>query len=557
MHRWIALPFLCVTLPALANGCPDWPAGRASTELAALDSRIAEWDLAYHAQGRSAVDDELYDQARSRLEQLRACFPEVAPPVRDPLAGSTGKTLHPVPQSGLDKLRDIDDLRRWMGQRRDLWVQPKVDGVAITLVYRQGRLVQAISRGDGSQGQDWTRQAWRIAAIPGQLPAIGDGVLQGELYWRLDAHVQATQGGRGARGKVAGLLNRQDLATDDAAGIGLFVWDWPDGPERMDDRLQGLQTMGFASVAEMTRPVHSAEDIAAWRQHWYRSPLPFASDGIVVRQSRRPAARQWRAEPPNWAVAWKYPFAKALAEVRAVEFKVGRTGRVTPLLRLAPVELDGRRIQRIGLGSLERWRSLDIRPGDQVAIALAGLTIPRLDSVVLRASQRPRVEVPAPDRYHALSCFRPADGCTEQFLARLAWLSGPKGLALKGVGRGTWARLELDGLLEWLELDARTLTQRPGIGDRRAAQLVQRFDEARRRPFGQWLRALGIPTTTPAALVGDWASLSLRTSADWQALAGIGPARAGQLTAFFQHPEVRELAQRLGAEDVEGFAAPQ
>ncbi|MNF73464.1 DNA ligase B [compost metagenome] len=356
---------------------------------------------------------------------------------------------------------------------------------------------------------------------------------------------------------MAGLLNRQDLATDAAAGIGLFVWDWPDGPERMDERLPGLQAMGFASAVEMTRPVRSAEDIASWRENWYRSPLPFASDGIVIRQGRRPEARRWKAEPPNWAMAWKYPFTKALAEVRAVEFKVGRTGRVTPLLRLAPVELDGRRIQRIGLGSLERWRSLDIRPGDQVAIALAGLTIPRLDSVVLRASQRPTVEAPTPGRYHALSCFRPADGCTEQFLARLAWLSGPKGLALKGVGRGTWARLELGGLLEWLDLDARTLTQRPGIGDRRAAQLVQRFDEARHRPFGQWLRALGIPPTTPAALEGDWAALSRRTAADWQALGGVGPARAEQLSAFFQHPEVRALAERLGAEGVEGFVASQ
>ncbi|MCY1283288.1 DNA ligase B [compost metagenome] len=557
MKTWTLLSLLCLACATQADDCPDWPADRASAELERLDSRIAEWDLSYHVQGRSAVDDELYDQARARLEQLRACFPEVAPPIRDPLAASQGKLHHPVAQTGLDKLRDIDDLRRWMGQRRDLWVQPKVDGVAVTLVYRQGRLVQAISRGDGSQGQDWTRQARRIAVIPDQLPDIGDGVLQGELYWRLDAHVQATQGGRGARGKVAGLLNRQDLAARDAAGIGLFVWDWPNGPERMDERLQGLQAMGFASAVEMTRPVQGAEDIAAWRDHWYRSPLPFASDGIVVRQGRRPDARQWRAQPPSWAVAWKYPFAKALAEVRAVEFKVGRTGRVTPLLRLAPVELDGRRIQRIGVGSIERWRSLDIRPGDQVAIALAGLTIPRLDSVVVRASQRPEVVAPVPGRYHALSCFRPADGCTEQFLARLAWLSGPKGLALKGVGRGTWASLELDGLLDWLELDARALTQRPGIGDRRAAQLVQRFDEARRRPFGQWLLALGIPTTAPAALDGDWAALSLRTSADWQGLGGIGPARAEQLRAFFQHPEVRELAERLGSEGVEGFAAPQ
>jgi DNA ligase (NAD+) len=557
MRRWISLPLLCFTLPALANGCPDWSTDRASTELEQLSTRIAEWDLAYHAQGRSTVDDELYDQARARLERLRGCFPGSAPALRDPLAGNGGKALHPVPQTGLDKLRDLDDLRRWLGQRRDLWVQPKADGVAITLVYRQGQLVQAISRGDGSRGQDWTSRARHIAAIPQHLPGIGDGVLQGELYWRLGGHVQASQGGQGARGKVAGLLNRRELAERDAAGIGLFVWDWPDGPAEMEKRLEGLHAMGFADAKTLTKAVTNAEEIADWRERWYRSPLPFASDGIVIRQGTRPAPRQWKPEPPNWAIAWKYPFAKALTEVRAVQFKVGRTGRVTPLLNLTPVELDGRRIQRVGLGSLARWRALDIRPGDQVAIALAGLTIPQLDSVVLRAAERPSVDAPSDDRYHALSCFSPSADCEEQFLARLEWLGGPKGLAMKGMGRGTWARLELEGLLDWLSLDAAALAGKPGIGSTRAANMVQSFDEARGRPFAQWLKALGLPPTGSARLEGDWTSLSGKTPEDWRKQDGLGPVRAARLAAFFQHPEVQALADRLQAEGVEGFSAPQ
>lgn len=554
MKTWMSLPFLLPCL-ALANACPDWPAARASAELSALDQRIAVWDRAYHREGRSMVDDELYDQARARLARLNQCFPTVALPLRDPLAASDGKVRHPVPQTGLDKLRDLDDLRRWLGQRRDLWVQPKVDGVAVTLVYRQDRLVQAISRGDGSHGQDWTAQARRIPAIPTHRPGIGDGVLQGELYWRLDGHVQAERGGQGARGKVAGLLNRRTLAEQDAAGIGLFVWDWPDGPAQMQERLHGLQAMGFADASALTQPVAGADDIATWRERWYRSPLPFASDGIVIRQGARPAARQWKPQPPNWAVAWKYPFGKALAEVRSVEFKVGRTGRVTPLLKLKPVKLDGRRIQRVGLGSLKRWRELDIRPGDQVAIALAGLTIPQLDSVVLRATSRPPVEAPEPGRYHALSCFRAEPGCREQFLSRLEWLGGPKGLGLNGLGRGTWARLELDGLLDWLDLDVAALESRPGIGTTRAASLAQVFQEARSRPFGQWLRALGLPPSTKPE--GDWTTLAGRTPAQWQRQAGIGPGKARQLAEFFQHPEVRMLAEQLEAAGVDGFSALQ
>lgn len=556
MRTWTTVLFFLPSL-ALADSCPDWPSQRASTELASLDTRIADWDFAYHHEGRSAVDDELYDQARARLALLRSCFPDASSPARDPLAGSPGKTRHPVAQTGLDKLRDIDDLRRWMGQRRDLWVQPKVDGVAVTLVYRQGHLVRAISRGDGSQGQDWTQQARRIAAIPQRLAGIGNGVLQGELYWRLVGHVQAEHGGRGARGKVAGLLNRRTLAERDADGIGLFVWDWPDGPTRIEERLQGLQASGFADASALTRPVTSAEDIAAWRERWYRSPLPFASDGIVIRQGSRPAAQRWKPEPPNWAVAWKYPFAKALAAVRSVEFKVGRTGRVTPLLRLTPVELDGRRIQRIGLGSLKRWHALDIRPGDQVAIVLAGLTIAQLDSVVLRTTERAHVEAPEPGRYHALSCFRPEPGCQEQFLSRLEWLGGPKGLAMTGLGRGTWASLELDGLLGWLDLDAATLETRSGIGTTRAAALARAFEKARRRPFKNWLSALGLPPTGSTGLEGDWTSLAGRTPKQWQALAGIGPGKARQLAAFIQHPDVQVLAERLEAAGVDGFSAPQ
>ncbi|WP_044871101.1 NAD-dependent DNA ligase LigB [Pseudomonas sp. LFM046] len=557
MNRWIALPALCFALPALADGCPDWAVDRASAEMNMLATQLLEWDRAYHVQGRSAVDDELYDQTRARLDVLRGCFPQATPEERSPLAGSDGKYEHPVPQTGLDKLRDIDDLRRWLGQRRDLWVQPKVDGVAVTLVYRKGWLVQAISRGNGSRGQDWTSRARRIAAIPQELPGIGDGVLQGELYWRLDDHVQARQGGQGARGKVAGLLNRRELKERDGAGIGLFVWDWPDGPTEMEHRLRGLQAMGFTDAQALTLPVTGTDEIAAWREHWYRSPLPFASDGIVIRQGTRPAARQWKPEPPKWAIAWKYPFAKALAEVRAVDFRIGRTGRITPLLQLKPVELDGRRIRRVGLGSLNRWRDLDIRPGDQVAIALAGLTIPQLDSVVLRAAERQPLEAPDPARYNALSCFRPSAGCEEQFLARLEWLGGRKGLALRGMGRSTWASLKLDGLLDWLDLDATGLAEKAGVAEARATRLARSFRDARGQPLALWLTALGMPSTGAARLDGDWASLSSRAAQEWRKVPGLGPVRAAQLEAFFQHPEVRALANRLQAEGVAGFGAPQ
>ncbi|GAC1031401.1 NAD-dependent DNA ligase LigB [Pseudomonas sp. No.21] len=554
---------LCLPGLALAAGaCPPWSDAHAKRELHALHERLSGWEHSYHRDRLSPVPDEIYDQARSRFAELRQCFPQAEAQETQPLSTVGGKHPHPVAQTGLDKLEDAKALRTWMRGRDDLWVQPKVDGVAVTLVYRGGRLQQAISRGDGERGEDWTANARRIPAIPERLAEPGDLVLQGELYWSLPGHVQAQAGGRGARGRVAGLMARQRLGDEEARGIGLFVWDWPGGPGGMLQRLDGLTRLGFADTQRHTLPVRSADQVAHWREHWYRSGLPFASDGVVVRQGVVPAARNWEARPPHWAIAWKYPFAQALAEVRRVEFLVGRTGRITPRLLLSPVTLEDRRIQRVSLGSLEHWRELDIRPGDQVAIALAGLTIPRLESVVLRAGERVELEVPDPAALHALSCWHPTPGCEAQFRARLEWLSGSGGLAMRGVGPGTWERLlaagRMDGLLDWLELEEEELARLPGFAQRNARRFREATAEARRQPFARWLKALGLPPSGKADLEDGWEVLAARSEADWRATPGLGAERARQLRAFFEHPEVQTLRERLAEAQVDGFAgAPQ
>ncbi|MBF8160086.1 NAD-dependent DNA ligase LigB [Ectopseudomonas hydrolytica] len=550
MKRWIA-PLL-LPLIAQAEPCPDWPDSRAQVEFAALSQQIAQWDDAYHNQGRSPIADELYDQARERLQRWQQCFAPARQPLPEPLTGSAGPIAHPVPQTGLRKLSDAA-IGEWIGSRDDLWIQPKVDGVAVTLVYRQGRLHQAISRGDGRHGQDWSARARQLPAVPTRLPEPLDLVLQGELYWRLEDHLQARDGGAGARGKVAGMMARHELSDPDGAAIGLFVWDWPDGPASMDERLSQLQALGFADSQHYSKPIRSVEEARQWRQHWYRHRLPFASDGVVLRQGTRPAGARWQAEAPHWAVAWKYPASQALAVVQAVDFRIGRSGRITPVLRLQPVDLDDRRISRVALGSVPTWKSLDVRPGDQVAIRLAGLTIPRLDSVIWRSPHRAPVEVPRSADYHALSCWRSSPSCQQQFQARLAWLSSKQGLALSGVGPGTWSSLPLQGLLDWLELDQAQLQSLPGIGPRRAAQLQQAFAQARDRSLRQWLRALGAPPGFDAGGLDDWPSLIERQRDDWLRRPGVGPKGADRLLAFFSHPEVQRLGTQLQQAGVAGF----
>ncbi|WP_277373593.1 NAD-dependent DNA ligase LigB [Pseudomonas sp. AA-38] len=555
MRNPLALFILAAPLWCHANSpCPDWPEARAANELATLQTQIATWDDAYHNHGHSPVADELYDQALARLSDWQSCF---GTPQQDPASALTGavtELAHPFAQTGLRKL-DEAAIGQWIVGRDDLWIQPKVDGVAVTLVYLQGRLQQAISRGNGHSGQDWTAHARQLPAIPEDLPQALDATLQGELYWRLDGHQQARDGSAGARGKVAGLMARQSITPDEAAQVGLFVWDWPDGPPDMPQRLAGLQRLGFADSSRYTQPLADLAQARRWRQHWYRSALPFASDGVVLRQGQRPSGQRWQAAPPHWAVAWKYPVSQALAVVQKVQFNIGRSGRISPVLELQPVQLDDRRVRRVAVGSLQRWQNLDIRPGDQVAIRLSGLTIPQLEEVIWRSQQRADVQVPRAESYHALSCWRSSAQCQQQFLARLAWLSGKHGLDMSGVGPGTWSSLPLHGLLDWLEFDASQLQALPGIGPRRAAQLQATFQQAKDKTLWQWLSALGAPPGFDSDPHADWPSLLARSRDDWRRQPGVGLKRADQLQAFFAHPEVQRLGAQLQRAGVAAFQA--
>lgn len=536
--------------------CPDWPAAHAAEEISALQQQLQAWDDDYHRLGKSPVADELYDQAREQLQTWRTCF-SPPPSADNPLRTAAGRVKHPVPHTGLEKLTDEGAVRAWLQSRQQVWVQPKIDGVAVTLIYRDGLFQQAISRGDGLSGQDWSAAAQLIEAIPKRLPQPLDLLLQGELYWRLQAHVQAEAGSRNARSQIAGLMARKQLRPEEARQVGLFVWDWPQGPATLPERLAQLATLGFPQSGEFSQPITDLDDARRWREHWYRAPLPFASDGIVLRQSLRPPAQRWQAKAPSWLVAWKYPYRQALATVRKVHFKIGRSGRITPLLELEPVRLDDRQVRRVSSGSLQRWQALDIRPGDQVAISLAGLTVPRLDSVVLRATQRIEMQVPNPKAFDYLSCWQPLPGCESQFLARLTWLSGKQGLDLPHVGRATWEKLietgRIKGLVDWLTLDSAELANIAGLGERSSARLLDSLQNARQRPFERWLKALGLPPSGQASLKGPWQVLASRSTEQWQAEAAIGPTRAARLSAFLRSPQVVAVAEKLRSAGIEGF----
>lgn len=542
-----------------ARNCPAWSAAAAQAEMRMLTAQVEAWNHAYRVEGRSSVADAVYDQALERLRQWRGCFPDQAPPAPAHLADATGAMRAPVVQTGLAKLPDAAAVAAWMRERggKDLWVQPKVDGVAVTLLYVHGHLRQATSRGDGVHGRDWTAMLARVAAVPRQLPQAPERVVvQGELYWRLDDHVQVRDGGVNARSAVAGALARTVLDAAAAQRIGLFVWDWPDGPADMRARLAGLVAMGLGDSVALTQPVSTPADVERWRETWYRHVMPFAADGTVVRQGRRPPAATWQARPPTWAVAWKYPAAQALAQVRAVTFTVGRSGRITPVLELVPVALGDHQVRRVSVGSFGRWQRLDIRPGDQVQVVLAGLTIPRLQGVAWRTQQRQAVVAPDPRAHNARSCWQNTPGCSQQFRARLLWLAGRQGLALDGVHRDAWQALLdaglLHDLLDWMVVTPAQLVQRGGFTRARAQAIVQALAAARGRPLARWLRALGAPAAGSAD-APDWAALQARSVDDWKRVPGVGAADARRWVRFLAQPQVRAQAQRLHALRVAGF----
>ena len=557
---FMLLMLVLVLAPAShASDCPEWSADRAEVELASLRETLGHWDDHYHRLGEALVPDTLYDQSRQRLLHLQRCFAHEGG--LDSLATARGPLAHPIAHTGVEKLPDAQAVGRWMAGKIGVWGQPKVDGVAVSLIYRQGRLVRLLSRGDGVQGHDWSRHIQDLEGITRQLPQALDLVLQGELYLRLDGHVQVQAGSANARGNVAGLLARKRLGREQGERIGLFVWDWPQGPTTQAERLTQLTALGFADSERYSTPIATPQEAAQWRLHWYRTPLHFATDGLILRQDSRPPADRWQANAPYWIAAWKYPFAQALAQVREVRFVIGRTGRVTPLLKLQPITLDDRRISQVSLGSLARWQMLDIRPGDQVVISLAGLTIPRFEQVLHRAVERQPVLAPEAGRFGPHSCWRASEGCEEQFIARLVWLGGKQGLAMPGIGPGTWRRLVQAGLVtsltDWLVLDAEQLTTVPGISEITALQLQRSFAMARSRPFAQWLKGLGVPAPGNVPRGEPWPALAARSASDWQTLPGIGATRARQLAAFFANADVQGIATRLGNSGLDGFQAAQ
>nr|WP_154325514.1 NAD-dependent DNA ligase LigB [Pantoea sp. 201603H] len=549
-RRWLLLLLWggCAMAQAI---CPVWTPARASEEIAKLAQQLSRWDNAYYQQGESPIDDTLYDSLHKRLQQWQHCFQPTAP-LREPQWPDSGVQAHPVAHTGVRKLANKTAVAHWIRGKESLWLQPKVDGVAVTLVYQAGKLAAAISRGNGLRGESWLDKMRYIAAVPQQIATErARVVLQGELFLRMTGHRQAQAGGLNARSKVAGALMKREPSPL-LAELGIFIWAWPDGPDTMMQRLQQLQGFGFDLAADWTKPVENVDEIAAWRERWFREALPFVTDGVVIHREQRPAGKEWFPGQNGWVAAWKYVPPIVSSEVLSIDFPTGRTGKRSVVANLQPVQLDDKSVRRVNLGSVKRWRELDIIPGDQVAISLAGQSIPRFERVVWRVADRKGFALPTREPHDYLSCFEPAGDCREQFLARLIWLSQKSVLDMPGIQRSRWQQImhlrEFTHLFSWLDFTIEQLQSLPGLSEKRAQQLWHHFSLSKRQPFKRWVKALGAPIPTAAleALPDThWEQLLARDEASWQQLPGIGPKVAQRINVFIHHEKVMDLIRFL------------
>ena len=558
MKVWMAIliSILCWQSSAWAV-CPAWSPARAQEEISRLQQQIKQWDDDYWKEGKSEVEDGVYDQLSARLTQWQRCFgSEPRDVMMPPLNGAV---MHPVAHTGVRKMADKNALSLWMRERSDLWVQPKVDGVAVTLVYRDGKLNKAISRGNGLKGEDWTQKVRLISAVPQTVSGpLANSTLQGEIFLQREGHIQQQMGGINARAKVAGLMMRQGNS-DTLNSLAVFVWAWPDGPQLMTDRLKDLATAGFTLTQTYTRAVKNADEVAHVRNEWWKAKLPFVTDGVVVRAAKEPESRHWLPGQAEWLVAWKYQPVAQVAEVKAIQFAVGKSGKISVVASLAPVMLDDKKVQRVNIGSVRRWQEWDIAPGDQILVSLAGQGIPRIDDVVWRGAERTK-PTPPENRFNSLTCYFASDVCQEQFISRLVWLGSKQVLGLDGIGEAGWRALHqthrFEHIFSWLLLTPEQLQNTPGIAKSKSAQLWHQFNLARQQPFTRWVMAMGIPLTRAALNASDersWSQLLFSTEQFWQQLPGTGSGRARQVIEWKENAQIKKLGSWLAAQQITGF----
>ena len=608
-------------------------------ELAALAAEIARHDVLYHQQDAPEITDAEYDALRRRYNSLATSFPNAVPVnysasgatsasmavaggverVGAPPAPGFAKVRHRVPMLSLDNAFDdadftdfADRIRRFLGMEGALAFvgEPKIDGLSISLTYEDGKFVRGATRGDGTEGEDVTANLLTLKSLPHTLPPPCPARIEirGEVFMsKADfLAMNAAQEAAGEkvfanpRNAAAGSLRQLDATITAGRPLSLFAYAMGEASEAVAETHSGyldrLRAWGF-TVNPLSRLLRDESEAAAFQAEIgaARAGLAYDIDGVVYKLDDLELQRRlgFVGRAPRWAIAWKFPAEQATTVLEGIDIQLGRTGALTPVARLVPVNVGGVLVRNATLHNEDEIARKDIRIGDTVIVQRAGDVIPQVVGVI--AEKRPADAVPYVFPDHCPVCGsvamrapgevvkRCTGGltCAAQVEERLIHFVSRGAFDIEGLGEKTIREFHAEGLVRgpadifrlpeheaaiatregWGELSARNLSL--AIAARRRIALsrfifalgIRRIGEANARllarhygGFATWRAQMA-----EAVMVGSEARSALGS------ILGIGPAIAEELAEFFAEPRnvatVDELAAMLTIEDAEQAAA--
>jgi DNA ligase (NAD+) len=588
----------------------------AAAELAALAAEITHHDRLYHQQDAPEITDAEYDALRRRNAAIEARFPhlirEDSPSNRVAVAPDSGfaKVRHRTPMLSLDNAMDAEEFadfcsraRRFLGRAADtplaLVAEPKIDGLSINLTYENGRFVRGATRGDGTEGEDVTANLRTMDSVPdrlrrkapGQIEIRGEVFLSKADFLKLN-EAQAKAGQKvfaNPRNAAAGSLRQLDARITAGRPLSLFAYAQGESSEPVADThwhyLQRLSEWGF-QVNPLSRLLKSEAEVAAFQAEIAaeRSGLGYDIDGVVYKLDDLTLQRRlgFVGRAPRWAIAWKFPAEQAMTVLQEIRIQVGRTGALTPVARLEPVNVGGVLVQNATLHNEDEIARKDIRIGDTVVLQRAGDVIPQIVSVVtVRRPEDARPyafpEVCPVCGSHAVrppgEAVRRCTGgliCAAQRVERLIHFVSRPAFDIDGLGEKTIREFYEEGWLhgpaDLFRLPAReaAIAEREGWGKVSARNLARAIESRRHIPLARFIYALGIRRIgqTNARLLAhhyssfaNWRSEMLAAAtpgsearAALDSIVGIGPAIAAELADFFAEPHNVELLDELAAE---------
>lgn len=566
----------------------------------ALRAQLNGWRDAYYTKDAPVVTDAEYDRVYRELEILESAHPELITPdsptqqVGDSTLPELGKVPHAVPMLSMGDVFSLDELSEWAARTAASLevdelaynVELKIDGLSLALVYENGDLVQASTRGNGRIGEDVTKNVLTIADVPQHLSKPLSLEVRGECYMPKVAFAQlnAQREAEGLstfanpRNAAAGSLRQIDAQVTKKRQLATFMYtllrpaDF--GVHKQDEAIAFMASLGFATNPSSER-LTNLDDIDGYIAKYtgQRDALSYGIDGIVLKVNDLALQAQLgnTIKVPRWEIAYKFPPEEAATIVRAIDWTIGRTGVVTPTAVMDTVQLAGTQVSRATLHNPDFIAEKDIRIGDTVLLHKAGDIIPEISQVVL--TKRPADSVPyevpttcpscGAQLVHiedevALRCINPL--CPAQVQEQLTHFASRQAMNIDGLGPKIIAQLQEKELVhdvaDLYKLTADDLAQLDKFKEKSISNLLQAIDGSRHNSVERLLTGLGIRhvgAKAAAVLAEHFGSVAAITAASEDDLAevdGLGPIIASAVKQYFAMPATAELMDELVAAGV-------